>query len=190
MSCLLTKVLTTVKDGLIRYNNTKTSHNGVNSMWIVKNSTSLLSSLDQRDVCTVTSVQTCDFSTLCTSIPHNLLKSRITALMHNSFKRRNGSNRYTHIKITRKGYFIETINRVGDNLYTADQICRMVEFLIDNIFVKFGGCLFRQVIGIPMGTNCAPLLADLFRYSYESEFLDNMIRGGHRKLARSFNLCY
>ena len=34
------------------------------------------------------------------------------------------------------------------------------------------------------------LLADLFLYSYESEFLDNMIRGGHRKLARSFNLCY
>ena len=66
----------------------------------------------------------------------------------------------------------------------------MVEFLIDNIFVKFGGGLFRQVIGIPMGTNCAPLLADLFLYSYESEFLDKMIRGGHRKLARSFNLCY
>ena len=58
LSCLLTKVLTTVKDGLIRYNNTKTSHNGVNSMWIVKNSTSLLSSLDQLDVRTATSVQT------------------------------------------------------------------------------------------------------------------------------------
>ena len=158
---------------------------------IVKNSTSLLSSLDQLDVRTATSVQTYDFSTLYTSIPHNLLKSRITALIHNSFKRRNGSNRYTHIKITSgKGYFIDTVNPGGDNLYTADQICRMVEFLIDNIFVKFGGCLFRQVIGIPMGTNCAPLLADLFLYSYESEFLDNMIRGGHRKLARSFNLCY
>ena len=66
----------------------------------------------------------------------------------------------------------------------------MVKFLSDNIFVKFGGRLFRQVIGIPMGTNCAPLLADLILYFYESEFLDNMIRGGHRKLARSFNLCY
>ena len=43
---------------------------------------------------------------------------------------------------------------------------------------------------VPMGTNYAPLLADLFLYSYESEFLDNMIRGGHRKLAGSFNLCY
>ena len=43
---------------------------------------------------------------------------------------------------------------------------------------------------MPMGTNCASLLADLFVYSYESEFLDNMIRGGHRKFARLFNLCY
>ena len=66
----------------------------------------------------------------------------------------------------------------------------MVKFLIDNIFVQSGEYLFRRVIGIPMGMNCAPLLADLFLYSYESEFLDNMIRGGHRKHARSFNLCY
>ena len=41
-----------------------------------------------------------------------------------------------------------------------------------------------------MGTNCATLLADLFLYSYENEFLDNMIRSGHRRLARSLNLCY
>ena len=66
----------------------------------------------------------------------------------------------------------------------------MIEFLIDNIFVQFGERLFHQVIGIPMGTNCAPLLFDLFLYSYENEFLDNMIKGGHRRLARSFNLCY
>ena len=41
-----------------------------------------------------------------------------------------------------------------------------------------------------MGTNCALLLADLFLYSYENKSLDNMIRSGHRRLARSFNLCY
>ena len=85
-----------------------------------------------------------DFSTLYTSIPHYLLKSRITTLVHNVFKRRDRSNRYTHIKIiSGKGYFIDTINPGGDNLCTADQICRMVDLLIDNNFVKFGGCLFR-----------------------------------------------
>ena len=41
-----------------------------------------------------------------------------------------------------------------------------------------------------MGRNCTPLLAGRFRYSYENEFLDNMIRSGHRRLAKSFNLCY
>ena len=76
------------------------------------------------------------------------------------------------------------------NMYTADNICKMIEFLIDNIFVQFGGCLFRQVIGITMRTNCAPLLADIFLYSYENEFLDNMIRSGYRRLVRSLNLSY
>ena len=74
-----------------------------------------------------------------------------------------GSVRYTHIKVTRaQGYFIYDINGSGDNMYTADNICKMIEFFIDNIFVQFGGRLFRQVIGIPMGTNCAPLLAEFF----------------------------
>ena len=41
-----------------------------------------------------------------------------------------------------------------------------------------------------MGTNCAPLLADLFLYSYENEFLDKLIKEGNRKLARKFNLSY
>ena len=189
LSCLLTKVLSTIKDGLVRYCDTKTGHNGVNNMWILKNSTSLLSSLDQLDVRTATSVQTFDFSTLYTSIPHDLLKSRISNLVHNAFRKKDGSVRYTHIKVTRaKGYFTHDINGSGNGMYTADNICRMIVFLIDNIFVQFGGCLFHQMIGIPMGTNCAPLLADLFFYSYKNKLLDNLIRSGHRRLARSFNL--
>ena len=41
-----------------------------------------------------------------------------------------------------------------------------------------------------MGTNCAPLLADLFLYSYENEFLDKLVKEGKRKLARKLNLLY
>ena len=37
LSFLLTKILSTIKDGLVRYCNTKTSRNGVNNMWILKN---------------------------------------------------------------------------------------------------------------------------------------------------------
>ena len=66
----------------------------------------------------------------------------------------------------------------------------MIDFLIDNIFVDFGGRIFQQTIGIPMGTNCAPLLADLFLYSYEAEFIQNLIKEGNRTLAKMFNLTF
>ena len=54
----------------------------------------------------------------------------------------------------------------------------------------FGGILFQQVVGIPMGTNCAPLLADLFLYSYESEFLQKLVKDKKIHEARVFNFIY
>ena len=42
--------------------------------------------------------------------------------------------------------------------YSDAEVIKMPEYLIDNIFVEFGGRIFQQTIGIPMGTNCAPLL--------------------------------
>ena len=66
----------------------------------------------------------------------------------------------------------------------------MLEFLIDNIFVEFGGRLFQQIVGIPMGTNCAPLLADLFLFSYESEFLQTLVKNKKIKEARLFNFTF
>jgi hypothetical protein len=41
-----------------------------------------------------------------------------------------------------------------------------------------------------MGTNYAPLLADLFSYSYESEFLQNLVKDKKIHEARAFNFTY
>ena len=66
----------------------------------------------------------------------------------------------------------------------------MLEFLVDNIFVVFGGKVFQQIVGITMGTNCAPLLADIFLYSYEAEFIQSLLSTGKKKLASHFNFTY
>ena len=189
-SSLLTKILTVIKTGLEKYCSIKTSHTGVNNMWIFKNSINLLSSLGHLGVLRATFIQTFDFSTLYTFIPHDLFKSRMNNIINNAFKHKNGATRYTYIKVGRnKSYFTsDPLN--GDNKYTANDICKMIEFFVDNIYVRFGGELFRQMVGIPMGTNCAPLLADLFLYSYEIEFLDKLIKEGKRKLAKKFSLSY
>jgi hypothetical protein len=58
----------------------------------------------------------------------------------------------------------------------------MLEFLIDSTFVFFGGRVFQQTVGTPMGTNCAPLLADLFLYSYEADFIQGLLKKNEKKL--------
>jgi hypothetical protein len=43
---------------------------------------------------------------------------------------------------------------------------------------------------MPMGTTCVPLLADLFLYSYETDFIQRLLKKNEKKLARSFNFTF
>ena len=61
--------------------------------------------------------------------------------------------------------------------FSCRDLCPAIDFLINNIFVRFGCKVFRQVIGIPMGMNSAPLLADLFLHTYEYEFIIKTMKG-------------
>ena len=51
----------------------------------------------------------------------------------------------------------------------------------------FGGQVFQQTVGIHMGENRAPLLADLFLFSYEANFIQGLLKKNKKKLAQSFN---
>ena len=51
-----------------------------------------------------------------------------------------------------------------------------MEYLIDNVYIKVGNKVFRQIVGIPMGTDCAPQLANLFLFNYEYTFMRNLMR--------------
>ena len=50
------------------------------------------------------------------------------------------------------------------SIKTVFDIIKMLECLVDNIFVDFAGKFLQQIFGILMGTNCVPLLADIFLY--------------------------
>ena len=103
LSSLLTKILAVIKTGPEKYCSIKTSHTGVNnSMWILKNSTNLLSSLGHLGVHRATSIQTSDSSTLYTSIPRDLFKSRMNNnIINNAFKHKHRTTRYAHVKVGR-----------------------------------------------------------------------------------------
>ena len=58
---------------------------------------------------------------------------------------------------------------------------------MENIHVQFDGMVYQQIVGIPMGTNCAPLIADLFLYCYERDFMSNLQKSKRFDLIDMFN---
>ena len=51
-------------------------------------------------------------------------------------------------------------------------MCDALHYLLDNIFRRFDGSkLYRQIVGILMGTNYDPLVSDLFLFCYERDFM-------------------
>ena len=60
-------------------------------------------------------------------------------------------------------------------------------FLLGNIFIRFGTKLYKQVVGIPIGTHCALLVAYLFLFCYESNFMMSLSDDKQAELIDAFN---
>ena len=159
-------------------------------MWILKNSKELLEHLKSPVSNHVTSIKSFDFSTLYTTIPHQKLKERLTSIIRNAFIFENGNRRYKYFVLGHEETYFVKEHSDSKNKYSEDDIVKMLEFLVDNIFVVFAGKVLQQTVRIPMGTNCAPLLADIFLYSYEADFIQSLLSTGKKHLASRFNLTY
>ena len=55
------------------------------------------------------------------------------------------------------------------------------------IYLQFDGMVYQQIVGIPMGTNCAPLIADLFLYCYERDIMSDLQKSKLFDLIDMFN---
>ena len=56
-------------------------------------------------------------------------------------------------------------------LWSCYKVCDVLHYLLDNIFIRYCLKLYRQIVGIPMDTNCAPLVADLFLFGHKRDFM-------------------
>ena len=61
------------------------------------------------------------------------------------------------------------------------------DLFLGQIFIQFGSKLYRQVVGIPMGTNCAPLVANLFLFRYERNSMMSLSDDKQADIVDAFN---
>ena len=120
--------------------------------WSIVNSGEVLNKLKSRGF-RATSWSTYDFSTLFTTLPHNLIKEKLKKLIEWTFKKE------------------------GSPYIVCNKRHASLIYHLDNIYIRFGTKLYRQIVSIPMGTNCAFLVADLFVFSffcYERDFMTSL----------------
>ena len=55
-----------------------------------------------------------------------------------------------------------------------------------NVYIKVGSKVYRQTVGIPMGTDCAPQLANLFLFHYEYSYM-KILMNKNLCVAKKFN---
>ena len=128
-------------------------------------------------------LSTYDFSTLYTTLPHNLIKEKLTELIEQTFNRE-GS---LYLAFNDKSAFFTSEQPKRYKLWSCQKMCDVLHYLLDNIFIRFGSKLYRQIVGILMGTNCAPLVADLFLFCYERDFMLSLSDTYQADIIEAFN---
>jgi hypothetical protein len=161
-----------------------------------------------------TGIQSGDFSTMYTAIPHEDLFEKIGKVLIIAF-------RYARAQLVQMGKLnpegldqpvLEcTLSRKKkwpcewtvassssftrkSQTYTLATLNELIRYLVSNTYLANGSAgselLYRQVIGLPMGTNCAPSLANLYLHYYERLYITNVKRSQGLNAAQNFHMTF
>ncbi len=186
----LTKVLRFIMTKLKKYTSTMFNNIGINFNWIISNHKSILNDIKMLSKTKkMKNINTYDFTTLYTSIKHDEIKIALNNIIDMAFHNNNelkiitiGKDiKWTYTKNMHRNNYIYT--------YTSSIIKNMISWLLNNTYFRFGDTIYKQNIGIPMGTSSAPFLANLFLFHYEFNYLKNNMRLNYYK-CKKLNYTY
>ena len=149
----------------------KHKFDNINQYYIIDSNLSIIKHMDKSNRLPLInkSVKTFDFKTLYTNISHSKLKNNTNKFIQDIFT--NNNNKYIIY-----GYSSSHMtNNKSKSTFTDNELVTHINKIIDNAYIIYNNHLYKQVIGIPMGTNCAPHLANIFLHIYEKQYIGNII---------------
>jgi hypothetical protein len=157
---------------MMNYCSTIRTCTSINAFWIINNNKPIIDTMEKLSKQNkAVSISTFDFTTLYTTIDHHELISKLSYIVDLAFK----SSRHKFIRIYHKS--ATWSNSEGQSLYfDKNKLIEGIRFIIENTFITFGKSIFRQKVGIPMGTNSAPDMANLFLFAQEFLFIKTNLR--------------
>ena len=190
LSQLLSKCLKAVQEQLSRecHRERVDSKQPWSKYWIVGSSDEVIKKIQAVNrKRKASSVGSFDFSTLYTKLKHESLKEKLKWAIEKAFA---SSGKPKLAIYSTSARFVEE-EREGTVVITASELVELVEFLVDNLVIVYGDRVYRQVVGIPMGTDCAPFLANLYLFVLEYEWVTTLAatEEGREKLSELELIC-
>jgi hypothetical protein len=178
------RVLSTALQGVIKTLQEKDENTfettGARRCWITKGAEQVVSNIKAN----ASSLQHCvpktsDFTTMYTNLPHDRIKENVKQAVKEAhdFKMQQSTEATSqlYMKISGKDTGTWTRQR-GPGTLTINEIQQHVDFIVDNTYLKCSdGTIRHQKIGIPMGTNASPELANLTLYWDEAKYIDHLL---------------
>ena len=127
-------------------------------------------------------MSTYDFSILYTTLPHPLIKDKLMDMIERMFSR----EKTLYLACNEERAFFTSDVYKNYNLWSCQKVCEALVYLLGNFFIRFGTKVYRQTIGNPMGTNCAPLVVDLLLFCYERDFMKSLSRENQADIIEAF----
>ena len=186
LSKAITKIFRLFYRQVETYNAKSLFYSQVKTFWVIQNNEHVIKSIEKLNKRnSVRSMSTFDFSTLYTKIPHEKLIQVMNSITDFCFQ--GGSHDLISFTLSSKSHARWVPNKSKASIkYDITLVKEALEYLMNNCFFCFGNKVFRQVIGIPMGSDPAPFMANLFLYHYESTWIKKL-KKNDLQMARRFS---
>ena len=172
------KCLKLITTNLNKYCTTISKATHIQPNWIISNNKPITDTISRLGNCNnMKSVATYDFEKLYTNLDIEDIAEALSEVIKIGF-----GYRSRFIKITNFNAFWST-SKVDQSTISVEELTDMLKFLINNSFFIMGNSVFRQKIGIPMGTDCAPFIANLFLFRYEFNYMMKLLKDKNYKEA-------
>ena len=161
---------------------------GVKRNWIILNNNPILEGLNYINEHSIArNVETYDFSTLYTNLKHDDIKLALRETIKLAFRRKKSKI----ISIYKKGFSWVSKPRNDTFVFDEHMLIQAVDFVIDNCYFTIGNMVFKQTVGVPIGIDCGPYIANLTLFYYENRFLETTYKSKYivaKKLTYTYRL--
>ena len=165
---------------------------GVSRNWIILNNKPIIDAIESINENGIArNIQTFDFSTLYTNLEHKDIKEALIFTIKLAFRNRKSKSESKYISVYDKSSNWVSSHRDSTFAFDESKLIKCIEFLLDNCYFEVGNSIYKQIIGVPIGINPGPYMANLTLWYFENRFLNSTYKSKYhivKKLSRTFRL--